>query len=364
MTNVHLLGLPNAPTTADYPLCGFTQATRRFARILDALGAHVTLYASDENDAPCAELVPVITREEQTTLLDDTPYQYATMADKIGLWQLTNPRIAKAIGERKQPRDLICLIGGLSQQAVAAAHPDLMTVEYSIGYIGSFAPYRVYESQIWRHCTHGFQDQIDGRFFDAVIPLFFDPAEFPYQAIKEPFALYVGRLVPKKGVAVACEAAAIAGVPLKVIGHGDPALVTHGAEYLGVLPTVERNQWLARASCLICPTLYLEPFGAMAVEAQLCGTPVLSTNFGGFVETVRHGETGYRGDTLGDFVDALHHLDRLWDAGRIRDRAVQLYSLTTATAAYRRYFDRLALLWDQGWAILPAPSRAGESVYV
>jgi glycosyltransferase involved in cell wall biosynthesis len=217
---------------------------------------------------------------------------------------------------------------------------------------------------MWRHCTHGFQDQIDGRFFDAVIPLFFDPAEFPYQAVKEPFALYVGRLVPKKGLAVACEAAQLAGVPLKVIGHGDPGLVTHGAEYLGVLSSVERNAWLARASCLICPTLYLEPFGAMAVEAQLCGTPVLSTNFGGFVETVRHGETGYRGDTLGDFVDAFHRLDRLWDAGRIRDRAVQLYSLTTATAAYRRYFDRLALLWDQGWATVSAPVRSVQHVCV
>jgi glycosyltransferase involved in cell wall biosynthesis len=342
-------------TTHAYSLDGFCAATIKFARVLKELGAHVTLYASEENDAPCDELVTVITKEEQQTLLAGGAYQYAGMEGNYPLWALSNPRIIKAVGERKQPRDFICTIGGASQKVVADAHPDLMTVEYSIGYVASFSPYRVYESHVWRHCTHGYQDDQQGRFFDAVIPYFFDPADFPFHADKEPFALYVGRLTPRKGIAIACQAARLAGVPLKVIGHGDTSLVTDGAEYLGALPDVERNDWMARASCLICPTLYLEPFGSMAVEAQLCGTPVISTDFGAFVETVEHGRTGYRCTYLGEWVQALRDVRSL-DPAYIRQRAEALYSIAAVVPQYRRYFDRLSLLWNGGWNSLERTS--------
>jgi len=354
---VHLLALPTVQTTQAYSLDGFCVATIRFARILKAfLGYEVILYASEENEAPCDELVTVITKEEQNTILDGGAYQYAAMENRRALWDLANPRIIREIEKRKQPRDLICGIGGASQQVVALAHPDLPFVEYSIGYVSSFAKYWVYESHIWRHCTHGYQDDQQGRFFDAVIPYFFDETEFPFQVEKEPFALYVGRLTARKGIAIACQAARLAGIPLKVIGHGDPSLVTDGAEYLGALPDVQRNAWLARASCLICPTLYLEPFGAMAVEAQLCGTPVISTDFGAFVETVEHGRTGFRCRYLGDFVRALTDVQAL-DPIYIRRRAVSLYSMTAIAPQYARYFAQLALLWDQGWDTVDVPRR-------
>jgi glycosyltransferase involved in cell wall biosynthesis len=223
-----------------------------------------------------------------------------------------------------------------------------MTVEYSIGYISSFAKYRVYESHCWRAWSAGTQGQTDGRFFDEVIPLFFDEDEFEFQKEKEPFALYVGRLIPKKGVAIACQVAQAAGIPLKVIGHGDPSLVTHGAEYLGALGAVERNTWMSRASALLCPTIYVEPFGSVAVEAQLCGTPAISTNFGGFVETVEHGKTGFRCSYLGEFVQALKDAPTL-DPIYIRQRAIAKYSMHNVKHDYQRYFDRLALLWGKGW---------------
>lgn len=347
----HLLALPNAQTTRAYSLCGFAMATIRMATMLKSLGHTVFLYASEENEAPCDELIKVITKEEADTLLqldNKTQYQYAWIDERSPIWQLANPRMVREIAKRKQPKDFILSIGGSSQKHVADNHADLMFVEYSIGYAGNFSPYRVFESIAWRHYCYGKQGIDDGRYFDDVIPCAFDPAEFTYRSNKEPFALFVGRLIPRKGVSIACQAAQIAGIPLKIIGHGDVSLVQRGAEYLGPLHIDVRNQWMSRAQVVITPTTYIEPFCCVAVEAQFCGTPVIATDFGGFTETIEQGKTGFRCTYLGEFVDALKKSANL-KPSYIRHRAMQLYSMDVVKHQYQRYFDRLMLLWDQGF---------------
>ncbi len=352
MIRAHLLALPNVQTTKDYSLDGFCSATIRFAKLLKLLGVHVTLYASEENEAPCDELVTVISKAEQKRILGIVPYQYAALDTCAGdLWKKANQKIIVEIESRKQPRDFIFTIGGSSQASVAHAHPDLMTVEYSIGYVSQFAAYRVYESHYWRAMSTGLQGSWDGRFFDEVIPLFFDETEFQFREKKDPFALFVGRLTPKKGLETACRAAEAAGMPLKVIGHGDTSLVTHGAEYVGAVGQDERNDYMSRATALICPTTYVEPFGSVAVEAQMCGTPVVCPDFGGFIETVQHGITGYRCKYLGEFAKALNDCKRL-DPLQIRTRAIELYSIPQVAKQYEAYFKRLNLLWADGWNTL------------
>jgi glycosyltransferase involved in cell wall biosynthesis len=353
---VHLLAHPNSQTTADYELCGFSVCTRRFARILKMLGYTVFLYASEDNDAPCDELVTVITKAEQMALLKGHPYQSAQMeSDCYPLWKTSNDRTIVEIGRRKHPRDLICTLGGRAQVGVSDAHKDLLSVEYSIGYPYSCLPYRVFQSVAWQHWTYGQEQREDGPFFDAAIPYFFDPTAYPFETQKDHYVVYVGRLTGRKGLSVACEAAQKAGVPLKVIGHGDTSLVTHGAEYLGALSTPERNRIVSKAQAVLCPTLYIECFGAVSPEAQLCGTPVITTDCGGFTETVEDGVSGFRCHYLGEFVEAIHRAKTL-DGLKIRARAERLYSLDTIAPQYQQYFDRLALLWHEGWNTMVAVS--------
>ncbi len=350
---MHLLALPNCQTTKAYSLDGFCQTTIRFAKLLRELGHTVLLYASEDNEAPCDELICCITKEEQEILLQTTPYQYAAFDDRWPLWQLGNARMIREIKKRKETRDIILTIGGASQKNVINAFPDLLGVEYSIGYVQSFAKYRVFQSTAWMHFTYGAQKIEDGRYFDAVIPPPFDAEEFTPAEKKQDYALYVGRLVPRKGIGVACRSAEAAGVELRVIGHGDEKLVTHGAKYLGALSSAERNQTMAEACAVICPTQYIEPFNCVAVEAQLAGTPVISTTWGGFTETIEQGVTGFRCSYLGEFAQAIKDAPAL-DSKYIRTRAIDKYSIASLKHTYQKYFDRLSLLWDAGWETPPS----------
>ncbi len=346
MMRVHLLAPPNAPTTAASELDGFVVLTRKFAALLTSLGCEVLLYGVEETDAPCAAFIPCVSELESTVLLGSTPYQYLVPDAAHLLYQTVNRRMSVEIARRKQPRDFICQLGGLAQQPVSDAHRDLMTVEYSIGYPGSFADYRVFESRAWQHHTYGRQ-QLQARWWDDVIPCFYDPAEYPV-VDPEPYVVYVGRLTAQKGIGIACDVAQRAGVPLKVIGHGDASLVTYG-EYLGPLSTREKRDAVSRALAVLCPTMYVEPFGQVAVEAQMSGVPVISTDAGGFTETVVHGVTGYRCRYRGEFVEAVGRALAL-DRAEILRLAVNRYATDVVAAQYRNYFERLLLLWTpEGW---------------
>ena len=150
---------------------------------------------------------------------------------------------------------------------------------------------------------------------------------------------------------------------LRVIGHGDPRLMTYG-DYLGAVTTEQRNRVLSQATAVLMPTQYIEPFGNVSAEAQLCGTPVISTDMGGFVESVEQGVTGYRCNTLGEFVQAVD-LAPLLDRASIRARAERLYGCEAADAAYRSYFRRLDTVRGEAWRdMTPSLQVCAEGVLV
>jgi glycosyltransferase involved in cell wall biosynthesis len=75
---------------------------------------------------------------------------------------------------------------------------------------------------------------------------------------------------------------------------------------------------------------------------------VITTDWGGFVETVEQGKTGFRCRTLQDFADATEKVRDL-SRGHIRHRARSLYSTEVVKHQYQDYFDRLMTLYGEGW---------------
>jgi hypothetical protein len=45
----------------------------------------------------------------------------------------------------------------------------------------------------------------DGRFYDAVIPNYLNPDDYPFQPKKQDYFLYRGRLIQRKGIKIAVE---------------------------------------------------------------------------------------------------------------------------------------------------------------
>jgi len=117
---------------------------------------------------------------------------------------------------------------------------------------------------------------------------------------REPFALFVGRLCPEKGLAPLIDAwKLMPGIPLKIVGDGPEAdSVTAaaadlpGVEYLGRRDHAQIMELMSKAQMLIMPSLWYENFPLCLVEAFSAGLPCVVSGMGSMQEIVEHGATG------------------------------------------------------------------------
>lgn len=362
---IHLLGMPHTQTTEAYSWCAYTQKIRKLANMLTAEGHEVLLYAGEENEAHVAELIPVVTKAEQEGWYGKYDWERDTFgefdAGSPG-WVTMNNRAIAQIRQRKEPWDVLGLTMGLSQKPVADALLDLLHVEVGIGYTGVFAPHRVYESYAWMHYLAAFTGADDVRAFDAVIPNSFEPDNFPLGEGSGGYYLFLGRFIRRKGIQIAVETTQRIGAELVMAGQGVVKVDHGGKRFSGIDVTVEgkhlthvgtvnpkqRATLMGNATAVFVPSIYLEPFAGVAVEAMMCGTPVITTDHGAFTETVLEGVTGFRCGVLSDFICAAEDVKAL-DRAQIREITLGRYSVDVVRKQYHAYLERLATLQGDGW---------------
>lgn len=115
--------------------------------------------------------------------------------------------------------------------------------------------------------------------------------------------LFVGQLITGKGVDTLLHAVTLLPeVRLTLAGGGRcEAKYRRLAEQLGIQDRVyfagrvnpeSLRDLYQRATCVVMPSRFPEPFGLVGVEAMQYGTPVIASGVGGMTEWLQNGETG------------------------------------------------------------------------
>jgi glycosyltransferase involved in cell wall biosynthesis len=345
----HLVALPHTNVTEKFFHCAYTAKVHLFTRMMRSLGHTVYLYAGEETTSNPTELITCLSEEDRIKAVGLNHFTSVSFDNTLPHWKTFNGNAIKEISKRIKKKDFILIIGGQAQKSVADAFPEHISVEWGIGYSGTFAKYKVYESHTWRAaCSAQWKNasSVDINLFDTVINGYYDPALFSMQLEKEDYYVYLGRMTQRKGVDIAAEACKAAGVKLIFAGSGD--YIPSYGEYIGSVDSNERKALLGKAIASFSPTTYLEPFCNSHIESLASGTPVISTDFGIFTETIENGFNGYRCNTLSEFVKAIDDV-KILDHRMIATDAYVNYSMDVQRFKYNTYFNRLLTLWDSGW---------------
>jgi glycosyltransferase involved in cell wall biosynthesis len=306
-------------------------------------------YGVENSVVDCDEQYQVLSDAERRACYGDYNWdkEFFKHDGQDAAYTAFNKNAVTEINKRKQPQDFLLLPMGHYNKAVADGVGGVAAVESGIGYSGVFASYRVWESYSWMMHVYGMLRQNDGSWYDAVIPNYFDPNDFPLCEEKEDYLLYTGRVIKRKGVEVASQVSKYLGKRLVIAGQGGLISASEGIDlshekhidYIGTIGPEKRKEVMGKAILSFVPTYYIEPFGGVAVESMMCGTPVLTSDWGVFSETVRHGVTGFRCRTFDDFIfGARQIMDGKIDSKDCNKWAVDNFSMDRVKLMYQEYF--------------------------
>ena len=359
---IHLLGTFNTPCNLKDEGIGnaFASKVVRMAKVLKQLGHYVIFYGVEGSEVECDEFVQVSSRQILEATYGKWNREKVYGCERGDLAHTTFNKMAiLEINKRKLFGDFLMVSFGSYQQEIANAVQIPDTIEIGIGYTGSFARFRIFESYFQLNWSYGAEGKGDGNWYDTVIPGFFEENDFNYCEQKEDYFLYLGRITQRKGVLIARDVCKRLGKKLVVAGFGhlentydravfeeiknDPIV-----EYVGFAGLEKRKELMSKAKAVFMPTTYLEPFGYVAIEAMFSGTPVITTDFGAFNETILHGKTGYRCKTFEQFVWAAQNIDKIKSAD-CREWAVKNFSMEKAKQMYKEYFEQIENLYGKGW---------------
>lgn len=375
----HLLGLSHLPVSSVYQSCAFTQKIHKMARMLMSLGHNVYVYGAEGGDVPCTEYVVTHSLQSIRDMWGDgfddpIGYDWKTVGFRhdFGTWRPSSPRRSQAkvavpaIRERKEDDHYLLNPMGNYFETVANEVDLYLYCEPGVAYNSLHAPFCAFESHFIQSYAYGALypgEVVFGQYYDRVIPNYFDAAQFPLQEKKSDYFFFIGRIIKDKGIETAIKACEYAGAKLVVAGQLEDGykdfLDSPVVEFVGYVDPEQRADYMGYARAVFVPTVYLEPFGGVNVEAQMCGTPVITTDFGVFPETVIQGVTGYRCSTLKDFCLAVDNLDKL-ASPRVIHELSQRYSMDSVRFEFQKWFDDLYEVWEssvdpnkKGWHRLP-----------
>lgn len=346
MPTFHILVNPFIPTKAggEHNCDAFNAFAKRLAKALDTLNHVVYFYGTASS--PFSSTTRVI----HLQMMEDGDYdnlslnrgvylchnddeETKTRKHTLLLKYHNNTKVAVEQNAKRGDFVLYCY----TDNPFLLANPNLIHVmPNNMGAKYLFTPYNIFPSTSWahwmlaEHTTKYPQSQLILKNFLGnpeldtweIVPPLFEETDFTFNQYKNNNEiLYLARIQACKGILTVLDLAylfpsktfLIAGdtsdsPPGTVLIQDSNKLVSipSNVKLLGYQNTEQRAKLLGRVSCLLQPSPYPEPFGFNVIESYLSGTPVITTNFGTFTETVKEGETGFKCRTLKDFENAIN----------------------------------------------------------
>jgi glycosyltransferase involved in cell wall biosynthesis len=177
-----------------------------------------------------------------------------------------------------------------------------------------------------------------------------DLDSFAFQPAPGSYLAFFGRIHPDKGVVEAIEAAARAGLPLRIGGivHDQayfeaevrPRIDGVQVQYVGPIAATDRSSFLGGAVALLHLINFDEPFGFSVVEAMACGTPVIAFDRGSMRELIADGVTGSIVAGVTSAADAARNVGQL-DRSVIREETARRFSQSRMVDDYLAVYSKV-----------------------
>ncbi len=381
LPKMHMVACFHTLLTDDYSHCAFSGKCRRWAKMMATYGWETIVYTNEGSQVPgAAEVVHLLNAKEFAEFYprkDKTEFHgnHAVIGERG--WPIFNNRLIVELAKRVKKGDFILHPFGRAHDQLVNVFPQCVHVESGIGYGDKpFGAWRIFESQAWRHYHWGRWDHDESvknergqnRYYSWVVPNYFDLDDWDLGDGSGDYVVYMGRITPEKGMttiaAIIREFAKgdkpvpkfiFAGqgnfeheVMRHVLGDPKPDENRLDIEYIGPVHGKRRSELIGKARCMLMPTSFIEPFAGSGVESMLCGTPLIAVDYGAFTETVREGVTGFRCNTLGDWIAAIEATKKL-DRKIVSTLTRSRYSLQACGALYDTAFRQLVELTGAGW---------------
>lgn len=340
---VHVVGLHHTITSERFSHCAFTGKVLRFPAVLNRAGYRVVEYSNGATESSPDEHVQIFSEAQLEGFFGDKLYTHTTVSNNLeeDVKHAYMSLVARALKKRVQPGDIVAHVYGPERKLIEAC-PQAIHVETGIGYGGGpIGCYRIFESESWRawHMGHysltangggGTWPHYPEIVCTSVVPNYYDAEQWalgdgrglspngpwPRRGAGpdtggSKYLLFVGRMSSIKGIEIVDRIAReLPDITVAVI-TGEPfeefkkdRMAAPNLLWVGRVDSrAELARWYGGALATLCPSRFHEPFGGVAVESLLCGTPVIASDFAAFTETVREGD-GLRCMSTDDFVYA------------------------------------------------------------
>ncbi len=173
---------------------------------------------------------------------------------------------------------------------------------------------------------------------------------FPFSEKAKNHCLFLGRLLPRKGVYEAILIAKRAREKLIIAGTKDnkkywnrkiKPYLGKDIKYIGVIPYKKIYQYYKEARVSLMPIQWEEPFGLTFIESMACGTPVIVFDKGSAREVVKDGKTGFVVKNVSQAVAAIKKIDQI-DRRDCRKWVEEKFSVEKMVDGYEKaYYDIL-----------------------